>query len=87
MFNITTEIYELAEQDLLRTFFISPAGNVCFHGRILVDEFLPGFLSLPLVLFLFLGKCSYYCDTSHAICGHPDNLEASLAAFLPPKVN
>ena len=36
--------------------------------------------------FLFSGKCSYYCDTSHAICGHPDNLEASLAAFLPAKV-
>ena len=36
--------------------------------------------------FTILGKCSYYCDTSHAICGHPDNLEASLAAFLPPKV-
>ena len=36
--------------------------------------------------FSFSGKCSYYCDTSHAICGHPDNLEASLAAFLPAKV-
>jgi len=60
--NITTDLYELAETDLLKTFFISPAGNLCFHG-----------------------KCSYYCDTSHAICGHPDNLEASLAAFLPSK--
>lgn len=38
------------------------------------------------IFYLFAGKCSYYCDTSHAICGHPDNLEASLAAFLPPKV-
>lgn len=60
--NITTDIYQLAETTLLKTFFISPAGNLCFHG-----------------------KCSYYCDTSHAICGHPDNLEASLAAFLPSK--
>ena len=29
------------------------------------------------------GQCSYYCDTSHAICGSPDTLEVSLAAFLP----
>ena len=60
--NITRDIYALAEGDLLKTFFISPAGNLCFHG-----------------------KCSYYCDTSHAICGAPDTLEVSLAAFLPSK--
>ena len=60
--NITTDLKELAESEFLHTFYISPAGNVCFHG-----------------------KCSYYCDTSHGICGNPDDLEASLAAFLPPK--
>merc|ERR1719342_1281353 len=58
--NITKDIYALAEGDLLKTFFISPAGNLCFHGQ-----------------------CSYYCDTSHAICGSPDTQEVSLAAFLP----
>ncbi|KAL6265796.1 hypothetical protein P5V15_002612 [Pogonomyrmex californicus] len=61
--NITTEIYEIADGELLKTFFVSPAGNLCFHG-----------------------KCSYYCDTAHAVCGSPDTLEGSFAAFLPDKV-
>lgn len=60
LLNITTEIYQVADDNLLKTFFISPASNLCFHG-----------------------KCVYYCDTSHAICGNPDRLEGSFAAFLP----
>jgi hypothetical protein len=31
--NITRDIYELAETDLLKTFFVSPAGNLCFFGQ------------------------------------------------------
>ena len=37
--------------------------------------------------FFILGKCSYYCDTSHAICGKPDQLEVSLATYLPDWVS
>lgn len=62
LLNMTTELYQKADGELLKTFFISPSENLCFHG-----------------------KCTYYCDTSHAICGNPDTLEGSFAAFLPPK--
>ncbi|KAH3872893.1 hypothetical protein DPMN_036116 [Dreissena polymorpha] len=60
--NLTGEIKRLGDTNLRKTFFLSPANNVCFHG-----------------------SCSYYCDTSHAVCGRPVLLEASLAAFLPPE--
>ncbi|XP_050391453.1 extracellular serine/threonine protein CG31145 [Patella vulgata] len=62
LLNMTTEIKKFADRKLAKTFFYSPAGNLCFHG-----------------------SCSYYCDTSHAICGHPDTLEVSMATFLPPE--
>ncbi|XP_075231882.1 extracellular serine/threonine protein CG31145 [Lycorma delicatula] len=62
LLNMTTEIFDIADGNLLQTFFISPSNNMCFHG-----------------------KCSYYCDTSHAVCGNPDTLEGSFAAFLPSK--
>lgn len=60
LLNMTSELYQKADGELLNTFFVSPSDNLCFHG-----------------------KCSYYCDTSHAICGNPDTLEGSFAAFLP----
>ncbi|XP_059471981.1 extracellular serine/threonine protein CG31145 [Neocloeon triangulifer] len=60
--NMTTEIYNIGDAELLKTFFVSPSDNLCFHG-----------------------KCSYYCDTAHAVCGNPDMLEGSFAAFLPDK--
>ncbi|KAM8837308.1 extracellular serine/threonine protein kinase FAM20C [Spinachia spinachia] len=59
--NMTKEIRDVTQdKKLWRTFFISPANNVCFYG-----------------------ECSYYCSTEHALCGKPDQLEGSLAAFLP----
>uniref|UniRef100_A0A8C7XCQ0 FAM20C golgi associated secretory pathway kinase a n=1 Tax=Oryzias sinensis TaxID=183150 RepID=A0A8C7XCQ0_9TELE len=59
--NMTREIRDVTrDKKLWRTFFISPANNVCFYG-----------------------ECSYYCSTEHALCGKPDQIEGSVAAFLP----
>uniref|UniRef100_A0A6Q2Y969 FAM20 C-terminal domain-containing protein n=1 Tax=Esox lucius TaxID=8010 RepID=A0A6Q2Y969_ESOLU len=59
--NMTREIRDVTrDKKLWRTFFISPANNVCFYG-----------------------ECSYYCSTEHALCGRPDQIQGSLAAFLP----
>ncbi|XP_061159534.1 extracellular serine/threonine protein kinase FAM20C isoform X4 [Syngnathus typhle] len=59
--NMTREIRDVTrDKKLWKTFFISPANNVCFYG-----------------------ECSYYCSTEHALCGKPDEMEGSLAAFLP----
>ncbi|XP_036385488.1 extracellular serine/threonine protein kinase FAM20C [Megalops cyprinoides] len=59
--NMTKEIRDVTrDKKLWRTFFVSPANNICFYG-----------------------ECSYYCSTEHALCGKPDQIEGSLAAFLP----
>ncbi|XP_051899384.1 extracellular serine/threonine protein kinase FAM20C-like [Pristis pectinata] len=31
----------------------------------------------------FYGTCSYYCDMEHPLCGKPEMMEGSMAAYLP----
>ncbi len=49
-----------------------------FKGFILLHSIIP-----PANNICFYGECSYYCSTEHALCGKPDQIEGSLAAFLP----
>lgn len=51
----------------------------CLFGSYVMyfmDKFLAGNIC-------FHGDCDYYCDTSHAVCGHPEMMEGSFAAMLP----
>ncbi|CAF3573225.1 unnamed protein product [Rotaria sp. Silwood1] len=72
--NITSDIREKATEELAKTFFISPVSELF----VLANN------------TCFRGHCSYYCDTSHAVCGKPgDRLEGSVQVLLPrpPEIN
>lgn len=63
IFNMTSEFYQRSDKSLGRSFFRSPANNLCF-----------------------MTNCDQHCSSSETpVCGNPDRIEGSLAAFLPPE--
>lgn len=51
------------------------------------EDFIKTFYRSPAGNACFHGDCEYYCDSSHPICGDPDTIEGSFAAFLPDHEN
>lgn len=51
------------------------------------DDLLKTFYVSPEGNNCFTGRCKHYCDTNHPTCGHPNIIEASLAASLPTHDN
>lgn len=47
------------------------------------EDFLRTFYRSPSGNACFHGECEYYCDSNHGICGEPDLVEGSFAAFFP----
>ncbi|XP_035824787.1 extracellular serine/threonine protein kinase FAM20C [Aplysia californica] len=85
-FHLDRYIVGPATLPFLAYYFISPPLGRQTHGperkknrKLVVTTW-----KSPAGNMCFHGSCSYYCDSSHPICGHPWMLEGSLAAFLPP---
>uniref|UniRef100_A0A3P9IFQ6 FAM20A golgi associated secretory pathway pseudokinase n=1 Tax=Oryzias latipes TaxID=8090 RepID=A0A3P9IFQ6_ORYLA len=47
------------------------------------DDLRAVFFTSPANNTCFFAKCLYVCKTEYAVCGNPDLLEGSLAAYLP----
>lgn len=47
------------------------------------DDFKRTFFTSPSNNSCFYGTCKVYCDLFHPVCGEPDLLEGSFAAYIP----
>ena len=75
--HITREIRDPATDELAKTFFTSPGKQSPLFSPWWFEHSLANNTC-------FRGHCSYYCDTSHAVCGKPgDRLEGSVQVLLP----
>lgn len=76
--DISNDLRATATEEFAKTFFVSP-------GNKIVLFFVSSHFEFRLANnTCFRGHCSYYCDTSHAVCGKPgDRLEGSIQLLLP----